>query len=182
MMYESPELLHQLLDVLARSTILYLNAQIAAGAQAVMVFDTWGGVLTPAQYEEFSLRYMAQVIGELTRESGGRRVPNIVFTKGGGAWLGKIAAIGCDAVGVDWTTDLAAAREAVGGRVALQGNLDPSALFAPPEALRAETRRVLDSYGAGPGHVFNLGHGITPDVDPERVAVLVDTVRNYVAT
>jgi uroporphyrinogen decarboxylase len=182
MMYESPEVLHRLLDVLARSTILYLNAQIAAGAQAVMVFDTWGGVLTPAQYEEFSLRYMEQVIGELTRESGGRRVPNIVFTKGGGAWLGKIAAIGCDAVGVDWTTDLAAARKAVGGRVALQGNLDPSALFAPPETLRAETRRVLDSYGAGPGHVFNLGHGITPDVDPERVAVLVDTVRNYVVT
>ena len=182
MMYESPQVLHRLLDVLARSTILYLNAQIAAGAQAVMVFDTWGGVLTPAQYEEFSLRYMAQVVGELTRKSGGCRVPNIVFTKGGGAWLGKIAAIGCDAVGVDWTTDLAAAREAVGGRVALQGNLDPSALFAPPEALRAETRRVLDSYGAGPGHVFNLGHGITPDVDPERVAVLVDTVRNYAAT
>jgi uroporphyrinogen decarboxylase len=182
MMYESPQVLHRLLDVLARSTILYLNAQIAAGAQAVMVFDTWGGVLTPAQYEEFSLRYMAQVIGELTRESDGRRVPNIVFTKGGGAWLAKIAAIGCDAVGVDWTTDLAAARKAVDGRVALQGNLDPSALFAPPEALRAETRRVLDSYGAGPGHVFNLGHGITPDVDPERVAVLVDTVRNHVMT
>jgi uroporphyrinogen decarboxylase len=182
MMYESPEVLHRLLDVLARSTILYLNAQIAAGAQAVMLFDTWGGVLTPAQYEEFSLRYMAQVIGELTREYGGRRVPNIVFTKGGGAWLGKIAAIGCDAVGVDWTTDLATARRAVDGRVALQGNLDPSALFAPPDALRAETRRVLDSYGAGPGHVFNLGHGITPDVDPERVAVLVDTVRNYVVS
>jgi uroporphyrinogen decarboxylase len=182
MMYESPEVLHRLLDVLARSTILYLNAQIAAGAQAVMLFDTWGGVLTPAQYEEFSLRYMAQVIGELTRESGGRRVPNIVFTKGGGAWLGKIAAIGCDAVGVDWTTDLASARKAVDGRVALQGNLDPSALFAPPDALRAETRRVLESYGAGPGHVFNLGHGITPDVDPERVAVLVDAVRNYVVT
>ena len=182
MMYESPEVLHRLLDVLARSTILYLNAQIAAGAQAVMLFDTWGGVLTPAQYEEFSLRYMAQVIGELTRECGGRRVPNIVFTKGGGAWLGKIAAIGCDAVGVDWTTDLATARLAVDDRVALQGNLDPSALFAPPDALRAETRRVLDSYGAGPGHVFNLGHGITPDVDPERVAVLVDTVRNYVVS
>ena len=132
MMYESPALLHRLLDLLARSTILYLNAQIAAGAQAVMLFDTWGGVLTPAQYREFSLRYMEQVVGSLTRESGGRRVPNIVFTKGGGAWLGQIAAIGCDAVGVDWTTDLAAARAAVGGRVALQGNLDPSALFAPP--------------------------------------------------
>jgi uroporphyrinogen decarboxylase len=182
MMYESPQVLHRLLEVLARSTISYLNAQIAAGAQAVMLFDTWGGVLTPAQYEEFSLRYMAKVIDALTRESDGRRVPNIVFTKGGGAWLGKIAAIGCDAVGVDWTTDLAAARKAVDGRVALQGNLDPSALFAPPETLRAETRRVLDSYGAGTGHVFNLGHGITPDVDPERVAVLVDSVQNYVLT
>jgi len=179
MMYESPGVLHRLLDLLARSTILYLNAQIAAGAQAVMVFDTWGGVLTPAQYEEFSLRYMAQVVDALTREREGRRVPNIVFTKGGGAWLGKIAAIGCDAVGVDWTTDLETARAAVGGRVALQGNLDPSALFAPPDTLRAATRRVLASYGAGPGHVFNLGHGITPEVDPERVAVLVDTVQNY---
>ena len=179
MMYESPALLHRLLDLLARSTILYLNAQIAAGAQAVMLFDTWGGVLTPAQYREFSLRYMEQVVGSLTRESGGRRVPNIVFTKGGGAWLGQIAAIGCDAVGVDWTTDLATARAAVGGRVALQGNLDPSALFAPPDTLRAEATRVLDSYGAGPGHVFDLGHGITPDVDPERVAVLIDAVHGY---
>jgi uroporphyrinogen decarboxylase len=178
MMYESPRLLHRLLDVLARATVSYLNAQIAAGAQAVMLFDTWGGVLTPAQYEEFSLRYMAQVVDALTRESEGRRVPNIVFTKGGGAWLAKIAAIGCDAVGVDWTMDLAAARAAVEDRVALQGNLDPSALFAPPASLRAEARRVLDSYGAGPGHVFNLGHGITPDVDPERVAILVDAVRH----
>jgi uroporphyrinogen decarboxylase len=182
MMYESPRVLHRLLDVLARSTVLYLNAQVAAGAQAVMLFDTWGGVLTPAQYEEFSLRYMAQVVDALTRESEGRRVPNIVFTKGGGAWLGKIAAIGCDAVGVDWTIDLASARQAVDGRVALQGNLDPSALFAPPETLRAETIRVLDSYGAGAGHVFNLGHGITPDVDPERVALVVDTVRSYAVT
>ncbi len=180
MMYESPRVLHRLLDVLARSTILYLNAQIAAGAQAVMLFDTWGGVLTPAQYEEFSLRYMAQVVAALTKSAEGRRVPNIVFTKGGGAWLQKIAAIGCDAVGVDWTTDLSTARAAVEGRVALQGNLDPSALFAPPETLRAETLRVLNSFGDGAGHVFNLGHGITPDVDPERVAVLVETVRAYV--
>ena len=180
MMYESPAVLHRLLDVLARSTIAYLNAQIAAGAQAVMVFDTWGGVLTPAQYHEFSLHYMAQVIDALTRHADGRRVPNIVFTKGGGAWLAKIAAIGCDAVGVDWTTDLSTARKAVDDRVAVQGNLDPAALFAAPETLRAETRRVLKSFGAGPGHVFNLGHGITPEVDPERVAVLVDTVRNYV--
>jgi uroporphyrinogen decarboxylase len=178
-MYEAPRELHRLLDLLARATILYLNAQIAAGAQAVMLFDTWGGVLTPAQYEEFSLHHMAQVIDALTRKSEGRRVPNIVFTKGGGAWLAKIAAIGCDAVGVDWTTDLKHAREAVAGRVALQGNLDPSALFAPPEALRAETLRVLGSYGAGPGHVFNLGHGITPDVHPDRVALLVETVQAY---
>jgi uroporphyrinogen decarboxylase len=178
-MYEAPRELHRLLDLLARATILYLNAQIAAGAQAVMVFDTWGGVLTPGQYEEFSLRYMAMVIDAVTRTAQGRRVPNIVFTKGGGAWLEKIATIGCDALGVDWTTDLGAARRAVAGRVALQGNLDPSALFAPPETLRSETLRVLDSYGPGPGHVFNLGHGITPDVDTERVSVLIDTVRGY---
>ncbi len=179
MMYEAPGELHRLLDLLAKATILYLNAQIAAGAQAVMLFDTWGGVLTPAQYAEFSLRYMAQIVDALTREAQGRRVPNIVFTKGGGAWLAQIAAIGCDAVGVDWTTDLATARRAVGNRVALQGNLDPSALFAPPETLRAEALRVLASFGAGSGHVFNLGHGITPDVDPDRVALLVGTVRDY---
>jgi uroporphyrinogen decarboxylase len=179
MMYEAPRELHRLLEILAQSTILYLNAQIAAGAQAVMVFDTWGGVLTPAQYEEFSLRYMARVIASLTRQAEGRRVPNIVFTKGGGAWLDKIAAIGCDAAGVDWTTDLKSARHAVGDRIALQGNLDPSALFAPPEVLRSETLRVLHSFGAGSGHVFNLGHGITPEVDPERVALLVETVQGY---
>jgi uroporphyrinogen decarboxylase len=179
MMYESPQVLHKLLDVLAQATTLYLNAQIAAGAQAVMVFDTWGGVLTPAQYQEFSLQYMARIVGALTRESDGRRVPNIVFTKGGGAWLGRIAAIGCDAVGVDWTTDLSSARASVADKVALQGNLDPAALFAPPEVLRAETTRVLESFGSGPGHVFNLGHGITPDVDPDRVGLVVDTVRSY---
>ncbi len=179
MMYEAPRELHRLLSLLAKATIAYLNAQIVAGAQAVMIFDTWGGVLTPAQYREFSLRYMQEVVESLTRQSRGRRVPNIVFTKGGGAWLAGIADIGCDAVGVDWTTDLSAARQAVGGRVALQGNLDPAALFAPPDQLRAETLRVLESYGAGPGHVFNLGHGITPEVDPERVALLVKTVQDY---
>jgi uroporphyrinogen decarboxylase len=176
LMYEAPRDLHRLLEVLAKATILYLNAQIAAGAQAVMLFDTWGGVLTPAQYEQFSLHYMAEIVDSLTRKAEGRRVPNIVFTKGGGAWVKKIAAIGCDAVGIDWTTDLHEARQAVGDSVALQGNLDPAALFSAPEVLRAETRRVLASYGEGAGHVFNLGHGITPDVDPERVAVLVDTV------
>jgi uroporphyrinogen decarboxylase len=179
MMYEAPRDLHRLLEILAQASILYLNAQIAAGAQAVMLFDTWGGVLTPAQYEEFSLHYMAAVIDALTRKAEGRRVPNIVFTKGGGAWVHRIAAIGCDAVGIDWTTDLKWARQAVDGRVALQGNLDPAALFAEPAILRAETLRVLASYGSGPGHVFNLGHGITPDVDPEKVAVLIDTVRSY---
>jgi uroporphyrinogen decarboxylase len=180
MMYEAPRELHRLLALLAKATILYLNAQIAAGAQAVMIFDTWGGILSPRQYEEFSLQYMQQIIASLTREAQGRRVPSIVFTKGGGAWLSKIAAIGCDAVGVDWMTDLSAARALVQDRVALQGNLDPAALLAPPEVLRAEALRVLDSFGAGSGHVFNLGHGITPDVDPERVALLVDTVRGYV--
>ena len=179
MLYEHPGELHRLLGVLTKATILYLNAQIAAGAQAVMLFDTWGGVLTPAQYAEFSLRYMAEIVGALTREAEGRPVPNIVFTKGGGAWLAKIAAIGCDAVGVDWTTDLSEARRAVEGRVALQGNLDPAALLGPAAALRAETLRVLDSFGAGSGHVFNLGHGITPDVDPQRVAELIDTVQSY---
>jgi uroporphyrinogen decarboxylase len=178
-MYAAPKDLHRLLALLAQATILYLNAQIAAGAQAVMLFDTWGGVLTPAQYQEFSLHYMALIVDALTRQSEGRRVPSIVFTKGGGAWLDKIAAIGCDAVGVDWTTDLSAARQAVGGRVALQGNLDPAALFAPADTLRSETLRVLESFGPGAGHVFNLGHGITPEVDPERVAVLVETVQSY---
>ena len=180
MMYEAPRDLHRLLAVLAKATILYLNAQIAAGAQAVMIFDTWGGILSPRYYQEFSLQYMQQIIASLTREAQGRRVPSIVFTKGGGAWLSKIAAIGCDAVGVDWMTDLSVARALVEDRVALQGNLDPAALLAPPDVLRAETLRVLDSFGAGAGHVFNLGHGITPDVDPQRVALLVDTVRSYV--
>jgi uroporphyrinogen decarboxylase len=127
------------------------------------------------------LHYMAEVVATLTREAEGRRVPSIVFTKGGGAWLAATAAIGCDALGVDWTTDLRDARRAVGDRVALQGNLDPSALFAPTDVLRAEILRVLQSYGTGAGHVFNLGHGITPDVDPERVAVLVETVRGHTA-
>lgn len=181
MMYEAPRELHRLLAVLVKATVLYLNAQIAAGAQAVMVFDTWGGVLTPAQYREFSLSYMTQIVEALTQSADGRRVPRILFTKGGGAWLSEIAATGCEALGVDWTTDLAEARRSVAGRVALQGNLDPAALFAPPDILRAETLRVLESYGAGPGHVFNLGHGITPEVDPERVSLLVETVRGFSA-
>ncbi len=179
MLYESPLDLHRLLDILARSAAVYLNAQIAAGAQAVMIFDTWGGILTPAQYREFSLGYMQRIVAELTREAEDRRVPSILFTKGGGAWLDHIAASGCDAAGVDWSTDLSDARRMVADRVALQGNLDPAALFAPPDVLRAQAMRVLESFGRGPGHVFNLGHGITPEVDPEQLHVLIDTVHRY---
>jgi len=176
MLYGAPRELHRLLDKLARATILYLNAQIAAGAQAVMVFDTWGGSLTPADYREFSLRYMQQIVNGLTREADGRRVPAILFTKGGGQWLADLAATGCDALGVDWTTDLADARRAVGDRVALQGNLDPSVLYAPPAQIRDQVGRVLASYGKGHGHVFNLGHGIHPEVPPEHALAMVEAV------
>jgi len=179
LLYEAPGELRRLLAVLTRATTMYLNAQIAAGAQAVMLFDTWGGVLTPAHYREFSLGPMREIVAALTREAEGRRVPSIVFTKGAGAWLADLANIGCDGLGVDWVTDLATARQLTQGRVALQGNLDPAALLAPPQVVRRQTLEVLESYGAGPGHVFNLGHGITPDVDPERVAVLVETVRGW---
>ena len=176
MLYGAPRELHRLLDVITRATLAYLNAQIAAGAQAVMVFDTWGGALTPADYREFSLRYMQQIVDGLTREREGRRVPVILFTKGGGRWLADMAATGCDALGVDWTTDLADARSAVQDRVALQGNLDPSVLYAPPEQIRAQVARVLASFGRGHGHVFNLGHGIHPDVPPEHALAMVEAV------
>ncbi len=176
LLYRRPDLLHHILDVTARAVTDYLNAQIEAGAQAVMIFDTWGGTLTPHAYREFSLAYIARIVAGLKREAEGRRVPSIVFTKGGGLWLEDIAACGCDAVGVDWTIPLAGARRRVGDRVALQGNLDPSALLGDAEAVRRETRQVLDSYGPGPGHVFNLGHGISQYVDPDNVTVLVDTV------
>jgi uroporphyrinogen decarboxylase len=174
MLYAEPQALHRLLDTLAEATQLYLNAQIAAGAQAVMIFDTWGGVLTPAHYKEFSLHYMARVLAGLTRETD-RRVPRILFTKGGGAWLGDMAKTDCDALGVDWTTDLADARGAAGDK-ALQGNLDPSVLYAPPETIRSQVARVLASFGHGHGHVFNLGHGIHPDVPPEHAAAMIAAV------
>ena len=179
MLYARPELLHRILDVNARAVTEYLNAQIEAGAQAVMLFDTWGGQLSYAGYEEFSLAYSRRVLSALIRERDGRRVPSILFTKGGGAWLEAMAASGCDAVGLDWTTDAAGARRSIGQRVALQGNLDPSALFAPPERVRAEARRVLDAFGSAPGHVFNLGHGISQHTPVESVAALVDEVRTY---
>lgn len=178
MMFERPDLMHELLSKTADSVISYLNAQIAAGAQAVMIFDTWGGVLSPRDYQAFSLAYMERIIQGLVRESEGRKVPVILFTKGGGQWLESMSQIGCDALGVDWTTDLADARIRVKDRVALQGNVDPSILYASPERIREEVGRVLESYGHGPGHVFNLGHGIHPDVNPERAGVLVEAVHD----
>jgi uroporphyrinogen decarboxylase len=174
--YNEPALMHRLLDVNARAVTAYLNAQIAAGAQAVMIFDTWGGVLTARGYQQFSLDYMTRIVNGLTREHDGRRVPVIVFTKNGGQWLEAIAACGADALGLDWTIDIADARRRVGAKVALQGNMDPAILRAAPTRIREEAAAILAAYGRGSGHVFNLGHGITPDIEPERVAVLVDTV------
>ena len=176
MLYKRPELLHHILDITAQAVSLYLNAQIEAGAQAVMIFDTWGGALSHAAYHEFSLPYMQQIVSGLTREHEGRRVPNIVFTKGGGNWLESIANTGCDAVGLDWSMDLGAARARIGERVALQGNLDPNVLFATPEIIRVETHKVLASFGSGSGHIFNLGHGISQYTAPENVTVMVDAV------
>jgi uroporphyrinogen decarboxylase len=176
MLYGAPRELHRLLEKITRATLLYLNAQVAAGAQALMVFDTWGGSLTPSDYREFSLRYMQQIVDGVTREADGRKVPVILFTKGGGQWLADMAATGCDALGVDWTTDLADARRLVQGKVALQGNLDPSALYAPPAQIREQVGRVLASYGKGHGHVFNLGHGIHPEVPPEHALAMVEAV------
>ena len=176
MMFDQPKLMHRLLDTLARAITTYLNAQVAAGAQALMVFDTWGGILTPRDYGEFSLRYMEQIVHGVAREHEGRRVPVILFTKNGGQWLQAMAESGCDALGVDWTTDLGDARARVGGRVALQGNMDPSILYASPERIHGEVGTILASYGHGSGLVFNLGHGVHPQVDPEKVAVMVDAV------
>ncbi len=181
LLYDQPGLLHRLLEVTAQAVTLYLNAQIAAGAQAVMIFDTWGGILASRAYREFSLRYMAQIVACLTREADHRPVPIILFTKGGGAWLEAIAATGCDAVGVDWTVDLGDARRRVGAQVALQGNLDPAALYAAPERIREQVAQVLADFGTGPGHVFNLGHGVQPGVDPERVGTLVAAVHELSA-
>ena len=178
MLYERPDLLHHIVDITAQSVIAYLNAQIQAGVQAVMIFDTWGGSLSAAAYQEFSLAYLKRIIAGLTREHDGSRVPSIVFTKGGGLWLEDIAAIGCDAVGLDWTCDIGAARARIGATVALQGNLDPITLFAQPAAIRAQVGQVLASYGHGSGHVFNLGHGVSQFTNPDHVAALVDAVHD----
>jgi uroporphyrinogen decarboxylase len=176
MLYREPRLLHRLLEINARSVAALLNAQIEAGAQAVMIFDTWGGSLSQAAYREFSLAYIAQVIESLQRENAGQRVPSIVFTKGGGLWLESIAHCGCDAVGLDWTIGLDSARARVGERVALQGNIDPAVLHAPDECIRSEVAAALAAYGPGPGHVFNLGHGISQTTPPGAVKTLVDSV------
>lgn len=173
---ENPEAMALLLDTVAETTTDYLNAQIAAGAQAVMVFDTWGGALEPDDYRRFSLASMQKIVDGLTRESDGRKVPVILFTKGAGPLLADMVATGCDALGVDWTTDLATAREYVDDKVALQGNLNPATLRESPEIIRQGVADVLASYGNGPGHVFNLGHGITPDIDPDHLGVLIEAV------
>ena len=174
--FNEPELMHQLLSKLATSVAAYLSEQIHSGAQAVQIFDTWGGALSHNAYREFSLRYMTEIIDQLPREADGRRVPVIVFTKGGGQWLEAIADCGADAVGLDWTTDIGAARERVGDRVCLQGNMDPTLLNASPERIREEVAQILTSFGEGSGHVFNLGHGITPGINPDHVAAMVDAV------
>lgn len=181
MLYGRPDLLHHILQVNAQATQQYLNAQIEAGAQAVMLFDSWGGVLANGLFQQFSLHYMKQVVSGLTRHHDGRQVPVIVFTKGGAQWIEDIEAIGCDAVGLDWTASLGQARQRINDRVALQGNLDPMALFGSEAAIRAEVRRVIDDFGhvGQGGHVFNLGHGINQHTPPAAVSVLVDEVHSY---
>jgi len=173
---EEPKALEELLDTVARVTTNYLNAQVEAGAQAIMVFDTWGAALEPDDYRRFSLESMQKIVDGLTRERDGRKIPVILFTKGAGPLLADMVGTGCDALGVDWTTDLATARGYVEDKVALQGNLDPATLRESSEVIRQGVADTLASYGTGPGHVFNLGHGITPDIDPDKLAVLVDAV------
>jgi uroporphyrinogen decarboxylase len=176
MMFDHPELMHKLLDTTAQAVTAYLNAQVAAGAQALMIFDTWGGLLTPRDYKAFSLYYMQQIIDGLTREVNGQRIPLVLFTKGGGQWLEAMAETGADALGLDWTTDIGEARQRVGDRVALQGNMDPTVLYASPERIREEVATILESYGKGSGHVFNLGHGIHQHIDPSHAAAFVEAV------
>jgi len=176
MLYSRPDLLRRILGINADAVAAYLNAQIAAGAQAVMIFDTWGGTLSESAYAEFSLAYSRRVLAALAREHEGRIVPRILFTKGGGLWLESMADSGADALGIDWQTDLGAARRCVGDKVALQGNMDPMALFAQPDAIQAEARRILDRFGKGSGHVFNLGHGVSQFTPPEHVHALVEAV------
>jgi uroporphyrinogen decarboxylase len=177
MLYQRPDLLHKILAVNTTAVTDYLNAQIEAGAQIVMIFDTWGGMLAHTAFHDFSLAYTKQIIAGLTRERDGSRIPSIVFTKGGGGWLESIADIGCSAVGLDWTVDIGTARARVGSRVALQGNLDPAVLLSSPAAVQREALAILERFGQGPGHVFNLGHGISQHTPPEHVSALIEAVR-----
>ena len=179
LLYENPKHMHQLLNVLADTVIDYLNAQIEAGADSVMIFDTWGGLLNKESYENFSLRYMSKIVDGIHRKYDEKTIPVTLFTKGGSAWLEQIAATGCDGVGLDWTVEIGEAERRIGSKVALQGNLDPSVLYASPEVITAEAYKVLDQFKGQTGHVFNLGHGITPDVNPESMKVLVDAVHSY---
>ena len=174
--FNEPATMHALLDKLAQSVVTYLNGQIEAGAQAVQIFDTWGGALSHGAYKEFSLNYMQKIVDGLIRQNDGREVPVILFTKNGGQWLEAIADTGATAVGLDWTTDIANARQRIGDKVALQGNMDPTMLYASPNRIREEVATILEAYGSGSGHVFNLGHGITPEVDPERARVFIESV------
>ena len=182
MLYNEPSAVRQLLRVLSESVSIYLTAQAQAGAQALMIFDTWGGVLGHAEYRHFSLDPMEQIVEDLRSDPVASQLPLIVFTKGGGQWLARIAAIGCDALGCDWTTSLREARRQVQDQVALQGNLDPAILYASPERIRSGVADVLEDFGPGPGHIFNLGHGVTPGVDPDHVKVLVDAVHEFSRT
>lgn len=179
MVYQQPEAIHELLLKLADSVYVYLRAQILAGAQTVQIFDTWGGSLSHSAYEEFSLHYMSNIVQKLKSDPQCKDTPIILFTKNGGQWIKKIAATGCDAAGLDWTTDIGLAREAVGEQIALQGNLDPAILLSSPATIRTEVKRILTAFGKGPGHVFNLGHGITPDVPIENAAAFVTAVHEF---
>jgi uroporphyrinogen decarboxylase len=179
LMFEQPKLMHIMLDKLAQSVASYLNAQIAAGAQAIMLFDTWGGVLSTEDYQEFSLYYAKQVRSLLNTQVDGQQIPTILFSKGGGQWLEMMTEAGYDALGLDWQTDINNARARVGGQVALQGNLDPIALYASPEVITEKVKTILHQYGQGSGHVFNLGHGILPDINPDHVKAMVDAVHQY---
>jgi len=176
LMFEQPTLMHNLLDILAKSVTAYLNAQIAAGAQAVMVFDTWGGILSTQNYLDFSLAYMQAIVENLNRDYEGQKIPVILFTKEGNEWLENIANTGCDAMGLDWKLPIGVSRQRVGHKVALQGNMDPCVLYASPTRIREEVSTILSSYGSGTGHIFNLGHGVHPKVNPDHVSVLVDAV------
>jgi uroporphyrinogen decarboxylase len=178
MLYRRPDLLNHILTVNTRAVTAYLNAQIESGAQAVMIFDTWGGTLSSSAFREFSLRYIEEIVQNLVREHDSMRVPSIVFTKGGGEWLENIATAGCDCVGLDWRTDIGLARQRVGRKVSLQGNLDPAVLLAAPEIIAKEVEKILRSYGQGDGHVFNLGHGVMQTTPPENVAAMVNAVHN----